>query len=67
MVNNYKKKKADYLNGYEAKRGKMELAEIKKFLSVQASFVGQIKHVPDRRDKCPWGADSFNLLNKVGV
>ena len=33
----------------------MNLEEIKAFLSVQASFVGHIKH-----------ADSFNLLNKVG-
>jgi len=37
------------------KRGKMNLEEIRAFLSVQASFVGHIKH-----------ADSFNLLNKVG-
>jgi hypothetical protein len=33
----------------------MTLAEIKYFLSVQASFASHIKH-----------ADSFNLYNKVG-
>ena len=33
----------------------MSLEEIKKFLSVQASFAGHIKH-----------ANSFNLINKVG-
>jgi hypothetical protein len=36
-------------------KSKMSLEEIKSFLSVQASFVGHIKH-----------KDSFNLLNKVG-
>ena len=44
----------------------MSLEEIRAFLSVQASFAGHIKHVPDRRDKCPWGANSFKLQNKVG-
>jgi len=34
----------------------MKLEEIKKFLSVQASFVGHISH-----------ADSYNLKTKVGV
>ena len=38
-----------------AQKGKMTLAEIKHFLSVQASFASHIKH-----------ADSFNLFNKVG-
>ena len=33
----------------------MQLAEIKEFLSVQASFVAHCKHV-----------NSFNLYNKVG-
>ena len=33
----------------------MQLAEIKEFLSVQASFVAHCKH-----------ANSFNLYNKVG-
>lgn len=55
VVNNFKKKKALYLNRYETKKGKMELEEIKKFLSVQASFVAHNKH-----------ANSFNLYNKVG-
>ncbi|MBU1684613.1 RNA-directed DNA polymerase [Patescibacteria group bacterium] len=55
VVNNYKAKKAVYLNSYEAQRGNMSLAEIKKFLSVQASFVSHIQH-----------ANSFNLMNKVG-
>jgi hypothetical protein len=56
VVKNFKKKKANYLNQYEQKRGKMGLEEIKKFLSVQASFASHSKH-----------ADSFNLLNKVGT
>ena len=56
VVNNYKTKKAQYLDAYEAQKGKMSLEEIKQFLSVQASFVGHVKH-----------ANSFNLMNKVGV
>ena len=36
--------------------GKMGLEEIKKFLSVQASFTSHIKH-----------GNSFNLTNKIGV
>ena len=55
VVNNYKAKKAVYLNHYEAKKGKMSREEIKEFLSVQASFVSHIQH-----------ANSFNLMNKVG-
>ena len=56
VVNNYKYKKAKYLQSYEDKKGKMGLLEIKKFLSVQASFVGHISH-----------ANSYNLRQKVGV
>ncbi len=56
VVNNYKAQKAVYLNEYEKQRGKMQLAEIKKFLSVQASFVSHIQH-----------SNSFNLMKKVGV
>jgi len=55
VVNNYKYKKAKYLDEYERQKGKMSLEEIKKFLSVQASFEGHIKH-----------SNSFNLYNKVG-
>jgi retron-type reverse transcriptase len=55
VVQNYKYKKAQYLDRYEALKGTMSLVEIKKFLSVQASFVGHVKH-----------ANSYNLLNKVG-
>ena len=55
VVNNFKLKKVKYLQNYENKKGKMGLEEIKKFLSVQASFVGHIKH-----------SNSYNLLNKVG-
>ena len=55
VVHNYKQKKAKYLDAYEKQRGKMNLEEIKQFLSVQASFVGHIKH-----------ANSYNLYNKVG-
>jgi len=56
VVNNYKYKKAKYLQNYEQKKGKMSLEEIKKFLSVQASFVSHIKH-----------SNGFNLTKKVGV
>lgn len=55
VVNNYKYKKAKYLEEYERQRGKMTLEEIKPFLSVQASFESHIKH-----------SNSFNLGNKVG-
>ena len=56
VVNNYKYKKVKYLQNYERQKGKMSLEEIKKFLSVQASFVSHIKH-----------SNSFNLTKKVGV
>ena len=56
VVNNYKYKKAKYLDSYERQKGTMGLEEIKKFLSVQASFAGHIKH-----------ANSYNLMKKVGV
>jgi len=56
VVRNYKYKKAKYLAAYEAQKGKMKLAEIKRFLSVQASFAGHIKH-----------ANSYNLNQKIGV
>lgn len=55
VVKNYKRKKAVFLDSYEAQKGKMKLEEIKRFLSVQASFLGHIKH-----------ADSFRLKKKVG-
>ena len=55
VINNYKVKKARYLNEYERQKGKMSLVEIKEFLSVQSSFVGHIKH-----------ANSYNLKQKVG-
>jgi len=55
VVNNFKVKKAVYLKSYEAQKGKMNLAEIKSFLSVQASFVSHTEH-----------SNSFNLMNKVG-
>jgi len=55
VIHNYKYKKAKYLDDYEKQKGNMTLAEIKAFLSVQASFVSHVKH-----------ANSFNLLNKVG-
>lgn len=56
VVNNYKKKKAKYLDEYEKQKGMMKLVEIKKFLSVQASFVGHCKH-----------ANSYKLNQKIGV
>ena len=55
VVKNYKQKKAKYLQEYEDQKGNMGFAEIKDFLSVQASFEGHCKH-----------ANSYNLLNKVG-
>jgi hypothetical protein len=45
-VHNFKYKKALFLEAYEKKKGKMNLEEIRGFLSVQASFVGHSKHVP---------------------
>lgn len=56
VVKNFKYKKAKYLTNYENQKGKMNLEEIKKFLSVQASFVGHISH-----------ANGYNLKTKVGV
>ena len=56
VVNNYKYKKAKYLKNYEDKKGKMKLEEIKKFLSVQASFVSHVKH-----------SNSYNLNKTIGV
>jgi len=56
VVHNYKYKKAQYLDRYEALEGTMKLAEIKQFLSVQASFAGHTKH-----------ANSYNLNQKIGV
>ena len=55
VVDNFKYKKALYLNEYERQKGKMSLEEIRAFLSVQASFAGDIKD-----------ANSFKLQNKVG-
>ncbi len=55
VVNNYKQKKAKYLSDYEVQKGTMSLEEIKKFLSVQASFMGHIKH-----------ANSYHLQEKIG-
>jgi len=55
VVHNYKYKKAQYLQKYEALQGTMKLSEIKAFLSVKASFAGHAKH-----------ANSYKLLNKVG-
>jgi len=56
VVNNFKKKKAQYITAYETQKGKMNLAEIKQFLSVQASFASHIKH-----------ANSYNLNQYIGV
>ena len=56
VVNNYKKKKAKYLQSYEEQKGNMSLSEIKAFLSVKASFASHTKH-----------ANSYNLNQKIGV
>jgi len=55
VVQNFKQKKARYLEKYENQKGTMGLEEIKKFLSVQASFMGHVKH-----------ANSYNLQEKIG-
>lgn len=55
VVKNYKRKKAVFLDSYESQNGKMKLEEIKSFLSVQASFLGHIKH-----------ANGLNLKKSVG-
>jgi hypothetical protein len=56
VVNNFKFKKANFLERYEYMRGAMGLLEIKQFLSVKASFAGHASH-----------ANSYKLINKVGV
>ncbi len=56
VVNNYKQKKAKYLDEYERQKGKMSLLEIKEFLSVKASFESHIQH-----------SNSYNLLNTIGA
>lgn len=56
VVKNYKYKKAKYLENYEKQKGKMNLEEIKAFLSVQASFASHAKH-----------ANSYNLMKKIGA
>lgn len=53
VINNFKYKKSQYLEKYETMRGTMGLEEIKKFLSVRASFAGHISH-----------ADSYDLNQK---
>ena len=56
VVNNFKCKKARFLDRYEREKGKMSLEEIKRFLSVRASFLGHIKH-----------SNSYRLQNRVGA
>jgi retron-type reverse transcriptase len=56
VVNNFKKKKAIYLQNYEEQQGKMKLSEIKAFLSVKASFASHTKH-----------ANSYNLNQRTGA
>jgi len=55
VVNNYKYKKAKYLDKYEQSNTNMSIEEIKKFLEVQASFFGHIKH-----------SNSYNLKKTIG-
>ena len=46
----------------------MNRSEIKQFLSVKASFVYQYKDTAlTVGKKYPWGANSYNLLNKIGA
>jgi len=56
VVNNFKYKKAKYLDRYESLKGKMKLEEINSFLSVLASFLGHCAH-----------ANSKKLIKKAGV
>lgn len=56
VVNNFKYKKARYLDSYEKQKGKMKLDEIKRFLAIQNSFLSHTKH-----------ADSYRLNQKIGV
>jgi hypothetical protein len=55
VVNNYKFKKAFFLQKYEKLQGNIDLKQINHFMSVQASFLGHLKH-----------ANSYNLIRKVG-
>ena len=55
VVDNFKYKKAKYLQRYEELKGDMSLEEIKQFLSVQASYKGHCSH-----------ANSYNLIQKTG-
>jgi len=54
VVNNYKQKKAKYIEKYESPTG-LTKADTKKFQSINASFVGHCKH-----------ANSYNLIKQVG-
>ncbi|MEA3315590.1 MAG: RNA-directed DNA polymerase, partial [Campylobacterota bacterium] len=56
VVNNFKYKKAKFLTKYEELDGKIDLKEIKEFQSINASFLGHIKH-----------SNSYNLAKKVGL
>ena len=49
VINNFKYKKAKYLTEYEKLNGDMRLAEIKRFLSLQASFKGHCSHANSYR------------------
>jgi len=44
VVDNFRYKKALYLNEYERQKGKMSLEEIRAFLSLQASFAGELQN-----------------------
>ncbi len=44
VVNNYRYKKAKFLEYYEKNQGKVDKDKIDKFLSIKASFLGHIKH-----------------------
>lgn len=45
----------------------MSLAEIKQFLSVQASFASMGTLALTAGKKCLWGANSYNLNTKIGA
>jgi hypothetical protein len=54
VINNFKYKKAKFLDRYEQLQGDMSLEEIKKFLSVLASYKGHAKH-----------ANSYRLIKQM--
>jgi RNA-directed DNA polymerase len=55
VIQNFKRKKASFLDAYQRDKGTMSKEDIQKFLAVKASFLGHLKH-----------ANSYKLKKKVG-